>query len=79
MCEMNLTISVDDDLLRKARDHARRRGLSLQDLLRGYLRSLVGDAAPDAVATELLSLMRRRPGNSGGKKIKRGEAYEGRS
>lgn len=79
MCMMNLTISVDDDLLSKARDHARRRGLSLQDLLRGYLRGLVGEASPDAVATELLDLMRRHPGNSGGRKIKRDEAYEGRT
>lgn len=79
MCSLNLTISVDDDLLRKAREHARRRGVSLQEMLRSYLRSLVGEASPEAVAAELLDLMRRTPGNSGGKKIRRDEAYEGRA
>lgn len=79
MCSLNLTISVDDDLLRKAREHASRRGLSLQEMLRNYLRTLVGEASPDAVATELLGLIRRKPGNSGGRKIKRHEAYEGRT
>ena len=79
MCSLNLTISVDDDLLRKAREHANRRGLSLQEILRNYLRTLVGEASPDAIATELLGFMRREPGNSGGRKIKRHEAYEGRT
>jgi hypothetical protein len=76
---MNLTMSVDDDLLRKAREHARRRGVSLQDLLRGYLRGLVGEVSPDAIATELLDLMRRQTGDSGGRKIKRDDGHEGRS
>jgi hypothetical protein len=76
---LNLTISVDDDLLRKAREHAQRRGLSLQELLRSYMKSLVGEPSPEAVATELLDLMRRAPGDSGGRKIRRDEAYEGRT
>ncbi len=79
MCSLNLTISIDDDLLRKAREHARRRGLSLQEMLRSYLKSLVGEASPEAVAAELLDLMRRTPGKSEGRKIRRGEAYEGRA
>jgi hypothetical protein len=78
MCSVNLTISVDDDLLRKAREHAQRRGLSLQELLRSYLRGLVGERSPEAVAAELLDLMRREPGNSGGRKIRRDDAYQGR-
>jgi hypothetical protein len=79
MCSVNLTIAVDDDLLRRAREHAQRRGTSLQEMLRAYLRSLVGEASPEAVATELLDLMRRAPGNSGGRKIRREEAYGGRA
>jgi len=75
---MNLTISVDDDLLRRARDLARRRGVSLQDLLRDYLRSLAGDEPPEVVAEELLDLMDRHGGHSGGRRIGREEAYEGR-
>jgi len=79
MCSLNLTISVDDALLRKAREHARRRGVSVQEMLRGYLRSLAGEASPEAVAKELMDLMRRQPGNSGGRKVRRDDAYEGRA
>ena len=79
MCTLNVTITIDDDLLRKAREHARRRGVSLQEMLRAYLRSVVGEASPEAVASELLDLMRNSPGNSGGRKISRAEAHEGRA
>jgi hypothetical protein len=79
MCLLNVTISIDDDLLRKAREHARRRGVSLQELLRAYLRSVVGEASPETLAKELLELMRKSPGNSGGRRIRRDEAYEGRT
>jgi len=75
---MNLTISVDDDLLRRARALARERGVSLQDLLREYLRSIAGETSPEAVAEELLDLMDRHGGHSGGRRFGREEAYEGR-
>jgi len=75
---VNLTISVDDDLLRRARHLARQRGVSLQDLLRDYLRSLAGEEPGEAVAAELLDLMNRHGGRSGGRCIRRDEAYEGR-
>ena len=75
---MNVTFSVDDDLLRRARDLARQRGLSLQELLRDYLCALVGDRPADAVADELLDLMEKQAGNSGGRRIRRDEAYEER-
>jgi hypothetical protein len=75
---VNVTISVDDDLLERARAHANRRGVSLQELLREHLRSLVGDRSPESVAAELLDLMERAGGRSGGRRIERGEAYEGR-
>lgn len=75
---MNLTISVDDELLRKARKLAQRRGISLQDLLRDYLRSLVGEAPGEEVADELIELMRSHGGHSGGRRFNRDEAYEGR-
>lgn len=79
MCSVNVTISIDDDLLRKAREHARRRGVSLQEMLRAYLRTVVGAAPREAAATELLYLMRQSPGNSGGRGVLRADAYEGRA
>ena len=73
---MNLTISVDDDLLRKARAVAARRGTSLQSLIRAHLRALVGASSRVEAADELLDLMERGGGHSGGRRIGRDEAYE---
>jgi Family of unknown function (DUF6364) len=39
---MNLTLSVDDDLVEKARQVASRQGTSLQALIRRYIETLVG-------------------------------------
>lgn len=75
---MNLTISVDDDLIERARELARRRGVSLQDLLRDYLRSLVGDRTASDVADELAAVWEETPGRSGGRRFTREDAYEDR-
>jgi hypothetical protein len=76
---MNLTISVDDKLLSSARALARKRGISLQDLLRGYLESLVGAQTSDQVADDLSELMRDSGGRSGGRRVSRDDAYTGRA
>jgi hypothetical protein len=39
---MNLTLSVEDDLVEKARDVAASQGTSLQALVRKYIESLAG-------------------------------------
>jgi hypothetical protein len=75
---MNLTISINDQLLSRARALAARRGISVQELLRCYLESLVGERPRDDVADELRQLMRDAPGRSGGRKITRDDAYRGR-
>lgn len=74
----NLTISVDEELLRRARSLAREQGKSLNALLRGYLETLVGEQPGDLVADELLMLMHTHGGRSGGRKIRRDELYEDR-
>ena len=74
----NLTISVDGDLLQRARALARKQGTSLNALLRGYLENLVGEQPGEAVADELLMLMHEHGGRSGGRKIGRDELYEDR-
>jgi hypothetical protein len=74
----NLTISVDEDLLQRARALARKQGTSLNALLRGYLENLVGEQPGEAVADELLMLMQDHGGRSGGRKIGRDELYEDR-
>ncbi len=75
---MNLTIAVDDDLLERARELARRRGVSLQELLREQLRTLTGERSGADVAEELMALMEAHPGHSGGRRWRREDAYEGR-
>lgn len=76
---MDLTISLDNDLLREARAMAARRGTSLQVLIREHLRALVVGGPGDEAAAELLDLMEREGGRSGGRRIPRDEAYGGRS
>ena len=74
----NLTISVDEDLLKRARSLARKQGTSLNALLRGYLEVLVGEQPGEVVADELLILMHEHGGRSGGRKIGRDDLYEDR-
>lgn len=75
---MNLTISVDDNLLSKAREMAQRQGTSVQEVLRKHLEEYVGDRSREDVARELVERLRNTTGRSGGRKIHRSEAYEGR-
>lgn len=75
---MNVTLSVEDEVLERARALARRRGMSLQELFREYLRTLVGERSGEAVAAELLELMTTHGGRSGGRRWRREDAYEGR-
>ncbi|MBW3672284.1 MAG: ribbon-helix-helix protein, CopG family [Acidobacteria bacterium] len=75
---MNLTISVEEELLERARELARRRGISLQELIRDQLRLLAGERTGADVADELLELMQTSGGRSGGLRLSRHEAYEDR-
>ncbi len=74
----NLTISVDEELLVRARTLARKQGTSVNALLRGFLETLVGEQPGELVADELLMLMGTQGGRSGGRKIGRDELYEDR-
>jgi predicted transcriptional regulator len=73
---MNITISLDDDLLERARELARRRGTSLQALLREQVSALVGERSGTDIAAELMELMESHGGRSHGQPISRADAYE---
>jgi hypothetical protein len=75
---MNLTITVDDDLLAKARERAAQQGTSVQEIIRKHLAEYVGQRSREEVAKELVERLRNTTGRSGGRKIHREEAYEGR-
>ncbi|MCU0306021.1 MAG: ribbon-helix-helix domain-containing protein [Thermoanaerobaculales bacterium] len=75
---MNLTVTVDDDLLAKARERAAQQGTSVQEIIRQHLAEYVGQRSREEVAKELVELLRSTGGRSGGKKFRREDAYEGR-
>jgi Ribbon-helix-helix protein, copG family len=75
---MNVTISVEDELLERARNLARQRGVSLQELIRDQLRLLAGERSGADAARELRELMASHGGHSGGQRWHREDAYEGR-
>jgi hypothetical protein len=74
---MNLTLSVDDRLVERAREVARQQGTSLNALIRDFLKGLAGQAAGGEILSEF-EAMWAEPGNSGGKPFKREELYDER-
>jgi len=75
---MNVTISIEDELAARARMVAQREGTTLNDIIRRHLETVAGRRSGTAVAEELRRLWASHPGRSGGRKISRDEAYEGR-
>jgi Family of unknown function (DUF6364) len=75
----NITLSVEETTLKKAREAARQRGLSLNALIRDYLEELAGSRNRHRSAQALRKLWADGGGSSGGKKIRREDAYEGRA
>jgi uncharacterized protein (DUF2267 family) len=78
LCFMNVTLSIDDELASRARDVARREGTSLNDIIRRHLETVAGRRSGATLAKELRQLWAEHPGHSGGRKVARHEAYEGR-
>lgn len=75
---MNLTLSVEDEVIQNARRTAEALGSSVNRLVREYLEQLAGKADPatDAAEFERLSLEAR--GNSNGWKFNREELHDRR-
>jgi len=78
MCSVNLTLSVSDDVLDRAREVARQQGTSVNAMVRRYLEGLAGRRAGDDLAEKFGALWRERPGHSGGWRFNREELYEDR-
>ncbi|MCB9739800.1 MAG: MerR family transcriptional regulator [Deltaproteobacteria bacterium] len=74
---MNLTISADEDVIRRARAAARRQGRSLNDVLRETLERLAGARSREAVADEFLALTETKRGTLEGS-FRREDAYDAR-
>ena len=73
---MNITLSVDDELIRRARQKAEVLGTSVNQLVRDYLEQLAGVSDPVADAAEFTRLSRLSHGDSKGWKFNREEIHE---
>jgi hypothetical protein len=72
---MNVTLSIDDEILARARELAARRGSSVNQLIRDYLQEIAADLSPDDVLAELEDLWTRGSGDSGGRVWTRQELH----
>jgi hypothetical protein len=73
---VNVTLSIDDDLLARSRDLAARRGTSLNQMIRDYLEEVASDLSPDEILRELNALWENGSGESCGKRWTREELHE---
>ncbi|MFO8065499.1 MAG: DUF6364 family protein [Spirochaetota bacterium] len=72
---MNITLSADDELVRKARRYAQEHETSLNQLIRDYLETLVGEIPREEAAREFETVARSMAGNS---RRRGGSAWQGR-
>jgi hypothetical protein len=73
---MNITLSVDEDLLRRARQVANAMGKSLNQLVREYLERLAGQDRATEDLEELRRLSAEGAGRSRGWRFDRDELHE---
>jgi hypothetical protein len=73
---VNVTLELEDDLVTRVREVARRQGTTLNELVRRHLEMIAGRTTGGAVAEELRRLWAEHPGHSGGRRISREDAYE---
>jgi hypothetical protein len=75
---MNVTLSIDDDLVERAREVARQQGTSLNALIREYLQSLTALPRGPGLAGQFQHLWAERAGHSGGWRFDREALYQER-
>lgn len=73
---MNITLSIDDEVVRRVRRRAGALGTSLNKIVRDYLELVAGKADPNQDADEFEKLSRQAGGNSRGWKFNREELHE---
>ena len=73
---MNLTLSVDEKIVRKARKAAESLGMSLNEAVRRFLVELAGGDSADQDIAEMRELSMRSGGDSRGKRLDREELHE---
>ncbi len=75
---MNVTLSIEDEVIREARRRAEAMGTSVNQLVREYLKQFAGKTDPNTDSEEFVRLSRLARGNSRGWKFNREELHERR-
>jgi hypothetical protein len=75
---MNITLSVDDEVIQEARRRAEAMGKSVNQLVREYLEQLAGKSDREALVAEFRELSKKPLGDSKGWKFNREEIHERR-
>lgn len=73
---MNITLSVEDEVVRRARHFAQSMGTSLNQVIRDYLEELAGRSSASDELCEIRELSARSGGHSRGWKFDRSEIHE---
>ncbi|MCF8354170.1 MAG: DUF6364 family protein [Melioribacteraceae bacterium] len=71
----NITLSMDSNLIKRARDYAKKRGKSLNSLIRELLNKELTEVT-DKKINEMFLLMDKSNADSKGKKWSRDELYD---
>jgi hypothetical protein len=71
----NLTISLDEDLIKAGKRYAKLQGTSIDELFRDFLRKRVVGATNDETAEQMMEALDEAVGDSKGKKWSREDAY----
>ncbi len=76
----NLTLVIDDDLLRRARIRALERGMSVNAVVRDYIEAFAGQAEAERGLREFVESARFSAAGSGsaGRRWRREDVYESR-
>lgn len=76
MKNKNVTISLEEDLLKAGRRYAELAGTSINEMFREFLRSKVVAQTGDDIAEEMMAALDAAEGNSAERGWKREDAYE---
>ena len=75
---MNLTLSIDDEILEQARRLAEATGTSVNQLVRDYIARIAGKSDVESGIADFRELTRNAKGDSRGWKFNRDEIHERR-
>jgi len=73
---MNVTLSIDEETLARARELAVLRGTSLNQMIRDYLEAVASDLSSEEILQELEANWEQNSGDSGGRRWTREELHE---